>query len=101
MVDTAKQAIVAAQVYWVVMVDWVILVVVDDLENLAPFKERGYKPVIGGVRHLSGYVKRPTVGRVITLLCGDSYQVSQAGRVPSNADCLACHHERAMQQGRA
>lgn len=64
-----------------------------------PFEERRYKPIIGGVRHLTGLAMCPPKGRWVHLLCGDMYKVPGGGRQPNpQADCSECHRVRKTQQ---
>jgi hypothetical protein len=49
----------------------------------------GYKPIIGGLRHLTRYQGTPPAGMVVELLCGGLYQVARK-KSPHVYDCSAC-----------
>lgn len=50
----------------------------------------GYKPVIGGLRHLTYRPGTPSPGEIVELLCGAVYQVPRRARSPHIYDCSAC-----------
>lgn len=50
----------------------------------------GFKPIIGGLRHLTDEDTASPAGAVIPLLCGGLYQVSDRKKSPYVYDCSAC-----------
>lgn len=50
----------------------------------------GYKPVIGGLRHLTDRRGTPAAGEIVELFCGAFYQVPRRSRSPHIYDCSAC-----------
>jgi hypothetical protein len=46
-----------------------------------------YRPVIGGVAHLTWHRRKPPVRAIVRLLCGPIYT---AGANPPTSECLAC-----------
>src|SRR5437764_2187313 len=49
-----------------------------------------YRPLIGGLRHLSRLSSTPPEGAVVELLCGDIHQVNRRAQAAHIYDCHAC-----------
>lgn len=63
----------------------------------APFQTKVFKPVVGGIRHLTRHYRKPMAGFVVEFLCGDQYQVGLNQQRHAKADCLACYQQRMRQ----
>lgn len=57
----------------------------------------GYKPTIGGLRHLTTEPRKPPDGTLVTLLCGGMYRVGSGPKSPAIYDCSACDEVRREQ----
>ncbi|OZM73889.1 hypothetical protein CFN78_06215 [Amycolatopsis antarctica] len=63
--------------------------------------ERAYRPVLGGVRHLSDHETAPGNGTVVDLLCGMNHVVGSRRAAKRIYDCSACDEVRGERGGQA